>query len=56
MEIGTSLTRDNWKDLIRSHLKDLDWHGVVDDVRPFVELGFDLNLLTPVNFQQLPSK
>lgn len=50
---GGKLTGENWKDHIWLHLQDLNWNSIVDDVRPFVEPGFDLNLLNRANLQSL---
>lgn len=47
------LTENNWKEQVRAHLQNLNWNGIVNDVRPFVEPGFDLNLLTLANMEQL---
>lgn len=47
------LTKKDWKDQILKRLKNLNWTGIVDDVRPFVEPSFDLNLLTLENFKKL---
>ncbi|MHB0988221.1 MAG: hypothetical protein ACYC3P_06095 [Bellilinea sp.] len=41
------------KEQVRAHLKNLNWQGIVNDVRPFVEPGFDLNLLTLANLEWL---
>jgi predicted nucleotidyltransferase component of viral defense system len=50
---GGKLTGENWKDHIWLHLQDLNWNSMVNDVRPFVEAGFDLNLLNRENIQSL---
>jgi hypothetical protein len=50
---GVTLTQDNWKEQVRMHLEKLNWGAIVNDVRPFVEPGFDLNLLTLANLQNL---
>jgi hypothetical protein len=50
---GGKLTEENWKDQIWLHLQDLNWNSIMEDVRPFVEPGFDLNLLTQANLQSL---
>lgn len=47
---GDILTEVNWKDQILQRLKTLSWSEIVNDVRPFVEPNFDLNLLTYDNF------
>ena len=50
---GDLLTETNWKDQVLQKLRTLNWSGIVDDVRPFVEQRFDLNLLTFDNFSML---
>lgn len=50
---GDILTELNWKVQILQRLKNLNWSGIVNDVRPFVESNFDLNLLTLENFKKI---
>jgi hypothetical protein len=50
---GGILTLSNWREIILQRLKSLQWKTVVDDVRPFVEPTFDLQLLTPENQERL---
>lgn len=50
---GETLTRDNWKELVRLRLESLNWNNLVNDVRPFVEPGFDINLLTLANLKNV---
>lgn len=50
---GEKLTAENWKEQIWLRLKALNWTRIVDDVRPFVEPGFDLKLLSLANFERL---
>ena len=50
---GGLLTEENWKEEVRKRLKALNWSGIVDDVRPFVEPSFDLRLLTLHNLDNL---
>lgn len=50
---GETLTRDNWKEQVRLRLESLNWNNLVNDVRPFVEPGFDINLLTLVNLKNV---
>jgi hypothetical protein len=50
---GGELTGENWKEQIGLHLDKLNWNAIVNDVRPFVEPGFDLNLLTPANLENV---
>ncbi|PKN83580.1 MAG: hypothetical protein CVU46_16540 [Chloroflexi bacterium HGW-Chloroflexi-8] len=50
---GGFLTEDNWKERVLLRLKNANWNGILEDVRPFVEPGFDLNLLTLANMERL---
>ncbi len=50
---GETLTKNNWKDQVSLRLESLNWNGIVNDVRPFVEPGFDLNLLTLANLKNV---
>jgi predicted nucleotidyltransferase component of viral defense system len=50
---GERLTSDNWKNYVRRRLERLNWEAVVTDVQPFVEPGFDLNLLTLENLKRV---
>lgn len=46
---GGALTAANWRERVRERLRLLHWGNIIADVRPFVEPGFDLNLLTLEN-------
>lgn len=50
---GGSLTKENWRKQVGQKLKTLNWTGIINDVRPFVESGFDLNLLTLENLERI---
>lgn len=50
---GEKLTETNWKKNVWLKIKDANWNVIVNDVRPFVEPNFDLNLLAVQNFQRL---
>lgn len=50
---GDVLTSNNWREQVLHKLKMINWSSVVEDVRPFVERGFDLKLLTLANFERL---
>ena len=52
---GKTLTEDNWKDQVWLCLQNLNWKSIVDDVRPFIEPDFDLNLLTLTNIERVLS-
>jgi hypothetical protein len=46
---GPMPTENNWRELVRQRLQPMKWDRVVDDVRPFLEPGARLDLLTPEN-------
>lgn len=50
---GVTLTKENWKGQVWQRLKSCNWIELVDDVRPFVEPSFDLNLLKLENFEMI---
>ena len=50
---GDQLSGQNWQKILWQRLENLNWNGIVDDVSPFVEPGFDLNLLRLENFKGL---
>jgi hypothetical protein len=43
---GESVNNENWQEIIRVRLEQADWNAVIADVRPFVELPQELNMLT----------
>jgi len=49
---GGKLTGSNWRDRAGERLLLLDWDNILTDVRPFVEPGFDLGLLTLTNLER----
>ena len=50
---GETLTSANWRDQARQRLRRLDWQNIQADVRPFVEPGFDLSLLSLDNLERV---
>jgi hypothetical protein len=50
---GGLVTEENWKQQVWQRLQTLSWSGIVDDVRPFVEPSFNMNLLTIDNFERI---
>jgi hypothetical protein len=50
---GKSITSENWKNQVWQRLKVQNWSGIIKDVQPFVETGFDLNLLTLDNIRKV---
>jgi len=51
-----TLTEANWRDHVSVRLRNLNWNAIVEDVRPFVEPGFDLKLMTLANLEQVLRK
>ena len=49
---GGEVTETNWRELVGDRLRTLDWSKILADVRPFIEPGFDLNLLTLTNLER----
>jgi predicted nucleotidyltransferase component of viral defense system len=49
---GGEVTEANWRELIDNRLRRLDWNVIRSDVRPFIEPGFDMNLLTLANLER----
>ena len=50
--VGSHLTEQNWRAILRDRLQKLNWDRVVDDVRPLLEPGADPDLLTLDNLNQ----
>lgn len=50
---GEKITAENWKRIIWTGLQSQNWKNLAYDLYPFVEPGFDLNLLTLENFAKL---
>jgi hypothetical protein len=50
---GDILNGNNWRQQVLTRLQSLNWKNVVNDVRTFVEPGFDLNLLTLSNLEKV---
>ncbi len=51
--MGKPMTKDNWKEQVWMKLQTLNWGAIVEDVRPFVEPGFDLQLMNLKNFNRV---
>jgi predicted nucleotidyltransferase component of viral defense system len=49
------LSKENWRDVVRSRLASFDWKRVPDDVRPFLERQDEADLLTRENLERLLS-
>lgn len=52
---GNVMTLENWREQVLLSLKSMSWKNILEDVRPFVEPGFDLNLISLANFERLLS-
>ncbi|MBN2258028.1 MAG: nucleotidyl transferase AbiEii/AbiGii toxin family protein [Anaerolineaceae bacterium] len=50
---GSQMTDGNWREQVWLRLKAMNWKEVVEDVRPFVDPGFDLNLLCLANLERV---
>jgi hypothetical protein len=50
--LGGELTTANWWEMVGARLRTLDWGDILSDIRPFVEPGFDLGLLTLTNLER----
>jgi predicted nucleotidyltransferase component of viral defense system len=50
---GEELTGTNWRGFVSERLMNLNWKNIIEDVRPFVETGFDLGLLTRDNLENV---
>jgi hypothetical protein len=50
---GGELTEANWREWVRGRLRQVNWNGIVVDVSPFVEPGFDLSLLSLANLERV---
>ncbi len=50
---GNVLTAANWRERVRERLRQMDLSSILSDVRPFVEPGFDLSLLTLANLERV---
>ncbi|MFQ5859215.1 MAG: nucleotidyl transferase AbiEii/AbiGii toxin family protein [Anaerolineae bacterium] len=51
--LGPLLTENNWREAVRGRLPTLPWDQVMADVRPFLEPGASLDLLTPENVMRV---
>lgn len=49
---GGEVSHDNWKEFVFERIQPLNWSVILADVRPFVEPGFDLGLLTRENLEK----
>ncbi len=50
---GAILTEASWREQISERLHLLDWSSILTDVRPFVQPGFDVGLLTLANLERV---
>jgi len=54
--MGGVLTQHNWRTVVSKHIKRLNWDAVANDVRPFIEQGFDMDVLTLENLELVLGK
>lgn len=52
---GPEMNAESWRPVLADQLQRLNWDRVVDDVRPLLDLGAELDLLTQENILQLTS-
>jgi predicted nucleotidyltransferase component of viral defense system len=50
---GSPLTEANWRTVVRERLEGIDWDRIVADVRPFLEIASEVDLLTAQTVEQL---
>jgi hypothetical protein len=50
---GGVLTTENWRSIVAAQLRRLEWDRVLSDVRPLIETGAMLHLLTLDNLLNL---
>lgn len=50
---GSKLTQGNWRAAVKERLEGIDWDRVVADVRPFLEIASEVDLLTAKSVQGL---
>ena len=50
------LTRESWREILRSHLKEISWKQARADVEPFLESEQEGTLLTSENLEKLLGK
>lgn len=50
---GPEIDRKNWHKVAAERIETMDWHKVVEDVRPFIEQEADIALLTQENMLDL---
>lgn len=51
--LGEPLTASNWREAVRLRLQAIAWDRVISDVRPFLEPGADLAILTYDNLMRV---
>ncbi len=47
------VTRENWRIFVNERIQHFHWPIILNDVRPFIEPGFDLNILTRENLEKV---
>lgn len=50
---GKPLTEGNWRRVVWQRLRGVEWEHIVADVRPFLEPGVEVGLLTRANVQRV---
>jgi hypothetical protein len=50
---GGEVTRENWRKFVNKRIQQFHWSVILNDVRPFVESGFNLDILTRENLEKI---
>jgi hypothetical protein len=50
---GPSLTPENWRRIVHTQIESVSWEHVLDDVRPFLQIQQETDLLTKENLVNL---
>ncbi|MDO9088269.1 MAG: nucleotidyl transferase AbiEii/AbiGii toxin family protein [Anaerolineaceae bacterium] len=51
--VGGEVTSENWRNLIKERIDQMNWTVVINDVKPFIEANFNLELLTRKNLEKI---
>ena len=51
--VGAEVTQDKWRDLIKERIDQMNWAIIINDVKPFIEANFNLELLTRENLEKI---
>jgi len=51
--VGGNVTQGNWRKFVFERIQQFHWEVILADVKPFIEPGFDLELLTRENLEKI---